>query len=79
MREFRVIAMKVVGISSIGTTCAIGLFMTPDGEPLFLQAKEAQASVLERIVPPPGSVCHQGLRVVQGQRAMQAVSDIFLG
>jgi Uncharacterized protein conserved in bacteria (DUF2252) len=60
----RDIAMKVVGIGSVGTDCAVGLFMTPDNEPLFLQAKEAQASVLERIVPPPQGLHHQGLRVV---------------
>ena len=75
----RDIAMKVVGIGSVGTDCAIGLFMTPDNEPLFLQAKEAQASALERIVPAPHGIRHQGLRVAEGQRAMQAASDIFLG
>jgi uncharacterized protein (DUF2252 family) len=75
----RDIAMKVVGIGSVGTDCAIGLFMTSDNEPLFLQAKEAQASVLERIVPSPQGLRHQGFRVVKGQRAMQAASDIFLG
>jgi uncharacterized protein (DUF2252 family) len=53
--------------------------MTADGEPLFLQIKQAWASVLEKIAPPPPSITHQGRRVADGQRAMQAASDIFLG
>src|SRR5208337_2505287 len=57
----------------------IGLFMTADNEPLFLQVKQAWASVLEKIAAPPPSLTHQGCRVVEGQRAMQAASDIFLG
>jgi uncharacterized protein (DUF2252 family) len=73
------IAFKVVGVGSVGTFCAIGLFMTADGEPLFLQAKQALASVLEKIAAPPPGLSHQGCRVVEGQRAMQAASDIFLG
>jgi uncharacterized protein (DUF2252 family) len=73
------IAFKVVGVGSVGTFCAIGLFMTADGEPLFLQVKEAQASVLERIGGPTNSIVHQGQRVVEGQRVMQAASDIFQG
>jgi uncharacterized protein (DUF2252 family) len=73
------IAFKVVGVGSVGTFCAIGLFMTADGEPLFLQIKQAWASVLEKIAPPPPSITHQGRRVADGQRAMQAASDIFLG
>ena len=73
------IAFKVVGVGSVGTFCAIGLFMTADGEPLFLQVKEAQASVLERIGGPTNSIVHQRQRVVEGQRVMQAASDIFLG
>jgi uncharacterized protein (DUF2252 family) len=73
------IAFKVVGVGSVGTFCAIGLFMTADGEPLFLQVKQGLASVLEKIVPPPRSLVHQGCRVAEGQRAMQAASDIFLG
>jgi uncharacterized protein (DUF2252 family) len=73
------IAFKVVGVGSVGTFCAVGLFMTADGEPLFLQVKQALASVLEKIAAPPPGLVHQGCRVVEGQRAMQAASDIFLG
>lgn len=73
------IAFKVVGIGSVGTFCAIGLFMTADGEPLFLQVKQALVSVLEKLVPRPEARCNEGERVVEGQRAMQAASDIFLG
>ena len=69
---------KVVGIGSVGTFCAIGLFSTADGEPLLLQIKEAQASVLE---PFAGASIEAtaGERVVVGQRVMQAASDLFLG
>ncbi len=73
------IAFKVVGVGSVGTFCAVGLFMTADGEALFLQVKQALASVLEKIAAPPPGLVHQGSRVVEGQRAMQAASDIFLG
>jgi uncharacterized protein (DUF2252 family) len=73
------LAMKVVGVGSVGTFCAVGLFMTADKEPLFLQVKQAQASVLEKIVAPPTGLHEQGRRVVDGQRAMQAASDLFLG
>jgi uncharacterized protein (DUF2252 family) len=73
------IAFKVVGVGSVGTFCAIGLFMTADNEPLFLQVKQALASVLEKIAAPPVDLNHQGCRVADGQRAMQAASDIFLG
>jgi uncharacterized protein (DUF2252 family) len=73
------IAFKVVGVGSVGTFCAIGLFMTADGEPLFLQVKQALASVLEKIAAPPPDLIHQGRRVAEGQRMMQAASDIFLG
>jgi uncharacterized protein (DUF2252 family) len=74
------IAMKVVGVGSVGTFCAIGLFMTADQEPLFLQVKQALHSVLEKIVAPPKDLAAQGgRRVVEGQRALQAASDLFLG
>jgi uncharacterized protein (DUF2252 family) len=73
------IAFKVVGVGSVGTFCAIGLFMSADADHLFLQVKEAQVSVLEKIVGPPKGLDQQGCRVVEGQRAMQAASDIFLG
>jgi len=71
------VAFKVVGVGSVGTFCAVGLFMSGDGAPLFLQIKEAAKSVLERLGPK--FTGHQGRRVVEGQRVMQAASDIFLG
>jgi Uncharacterized protein conserved in bacteria (DUF2252) len=71
------IAIKVVGVGSVGTFCAIGLFLSGDGAPLFLQIKEANKSVLERLGPKRQG--HQGQRVVEGQRIMQAASDVFLG
>ncbi len=73
------VAFKVVGVGSVGTFCAIGLFVTGDAEPLFLQIKEARSSVLERLAKPAVPVEHEGRRVVEGQRIMQAASDIFLG
>jgi len=71
-------AMKVVGVGSVGTFCGIVLLMSGNGDPLFLQFKEARQSVLEPYcgASPFG---HAGERVVAGQRAMQAASDIFLG
>ena len=71
------IAFKVVGVGSVGTFCAIGLYTCGDGTPLFLQIKEAGRSVLERLGPKFNG--HQGQRVVEGQRVMQAASDVFLG
>jgi uncharacterized protein (DUF2252 family) len=71
------VAFKVVGVGSVGTFCAIGLFLCGDGTPLFLQIKEANKSVLERLGWKFKG--HQGQRVVEGQRVMQAASDIFLG
>jgi hypothetical protein len=71
--------LKVVGVGSVGTRAWIMLMLGRDGDdPLFLQAKEAQASVLERFVGNSG-YDNAGERVVAGQRLMQAVSDIFLG
>lgn len=72
------VAIKVVGIGSVGRYCSIGLFMSSSNEPLFLQFKQAVSSVLE---PYAGKslYAHAGERVVQGQRLMQASSDIFLG
>ncbi|MEV6480783.1 DUF2252 domain-containing protein [Streptomyces sp. NPDC051576] len=73
------IARKVVGVGSVGTRCWILLLLGRDDEdPLFLQAKEADQSVL---APYAGASAHrtQGERVVSGQRLMQATSDIFLG
>ena len=72
------LAIKVVGVGSVGTYCALGLFMAADDDPIFLQVKEARRSVLE---PYAGKSLHKnhGERVVAGQRLMQAASDIFLG
>jgi uncharacterized protein (DUF2252 family) len=72
------LAFKVVGVGSVGTTCGVCLFMAADDDPLFLQVKEARASVLE---PYAGKSLHpnHGQRVVVGQRIMQAASDVFLG
>ncbi|HTZ27786.1 MAG TPA: DUF2252 domain-containing protein [Streptosporangiaceae bacterium] len=77
--EFCDLARKVVGVGSVGTRCWIALMLGRDGaDPLFLQVKEAEASVLGRFVG--GSrYTNQGQRVVAGQRLMQATSDIFLG
>jgi uncharacterized protein (DUF2252 family) len=73
------IALKVVGVGSVGTACYVLLLEGRDrGDPLFLQAKEANASVLEPHLH-PSRYSHHGERVVQGQRRIQAQSDIFLG
>jgi uncharacterized protein (DUF2252 family) len=73
------LARKVVGVGSVGTRAWIGLLVGRDGgDPLFLQMKEAQASVLERFLG-TSRFRNQGQRVVAGQRLMQAASDIFLG
>ena len=71
-------ALKVVGVGSVGTRCWIALLMSASNSPLFLQFKQANASVLE---PYAGKSTyeHSGQRVVVGQRLMQAASDIFLG
>lgn len=72
-------ARKVVGVGSVGTRAWILLLLGRDGQdPLFLQAKEAQESVLERFVG-KSQYANHGQRVVAGQRLMQAASDIFLG
>ncbi len=72
------VAFKVVGIGSVGTFCAVGLFTDPDGHPLMLQLKQAQDSVLAPFAG-PSQFANQGERVVVGQRMLQAASDIFLG
>jgi uncharacterized protein (DUF2252 family) len=72
-------AYKMVGVGSVGTRCYIHLLLGRDhNDPLFLQAKEAQESVLERFVG-KSTYPHHGQRVVMGQRLMQAATDIFLG
>jgi uncharacterized protein (DUF2252 family) len=76
--HFADLAFKVVGVGSVGTSCTVCLFMAADDDPLFLQVKEARASVLE---PYAGKSLHanHGQRVVVGQRIMQAATDVFLG
>jgi len=72
------IAIKVVGVSSVGTRCSVMLMMAGEKDPLFLQIKEAQRSVLE---PYAGrsTYANHGQRVVAGQRRLQTASDLFLG
>jgi uncharacterized protein (DUF2252 family) len=73
------LARKVVGVGSVGTRCWLALFVGRDNnDPLFLQVKEAEHSVLERFLEPT-EFEEQGQRVVEGQRLMQSSSDIFLG
>ena len=73
------VARKVVGVGSVGTLAWIVLMEGVDnGDPLFLQVKQAQPSVLKAYVDGP-SIEHEGQRVVHGQRLLQATSDIFLG
>ena len=73
------VARKVVGVGSVGTRAFIVLLQGRDRQdPLFLQVKEATASVLEDHLP-KSRYTQPGERVVQGQRMMQAASDIFLG
>jgi uncharacterized protein (DUF2252 family) len=92
VNQYRVIdlAHKVVGVGSVGTRCWIALLVGRDhGDPLFLQVKQAGPSVLSEYLAAPGAgpadsgnaaaPDNGGRRVVQGQRLMQAASDIFLG
>ncbi len=81
IEEFRYVhaARKVVGVGSVGTRCYILLLVgRNDRDPLILQVKEAQDSVLERFLG-KSQYSHHGQRVVAGQRLMQAAGDIFLG
>jgi uncharacterized protein (DUF2252 family) len=71
-------ALKVVGVGSVGTLCAVALMMAAEDDPLFLQIKEAGPSVLETLVG-KSTYAHHGERVVVGQHLMQAASDVFLG
>ncbi len=76
--KFVDMARKVVGVGSVGTRAWVFLLVGRDGaDPLVLQAKEAQASVLEPYIGPSEFASH-GERVVRGQRISQATSDIFL-
>lgn len=72
------VAIKVVGVGSVGTYCAVMLLMAGESDPLFLQVKQARRSVLE---PYAGATrfANHGQRVVNGIRLMQSASDIFLG
>jgi uncharacterized protein (DUF2252 family) len=72
------VALKVVGVGSVGTRCFVVLLLAAPDDPLFLQIKEARRSVLERYTG-HAPVPHNGQRVVIGQRLMQSASDIFLG
>jgi uncharacterized protein (DUF2252 family) len=72
------VALKVVGVGSVGTRCYVVLLLNDDKEPIFIQVKEARQSVLEPYIK-PSLYNHHGERIVQGQRLMQSASDIFLG
>ena len=81
LNQYRYVALarKVVGVGSVGTRCWVALFMGEDpNDVLFLQVKEAEESVLEPFTS-KSTVENHGQRVVEGQRLMQASSDIFLG
>ena len=74
------VARKVVGVGSVGTRCWVILLKgIDDGDPLFLQVKEAQASVLQPHAPHAAPIDNEGHRVVAGQRLIQGSPDIFLG
>ncbi len=72
------VARKVVGVGSVGTRCLMALFEAGDGTPLFLQLKQATSSVLEAHLG-ASHFEHAGQRVVEGQRLIQATSDVLLG
>ena len=76
--ELRDVAIKVVGVGSVGTSCWVFLFMASEGDPLFLQVKEARPSVLEAYAG-KSVFSNRGQRVVDGYRRMQPASDMFLG
>lgn len=71
-------AIKVVGVGSVGTVCAVALLMAGDNDPLFLQVKQAGPSVLERFAG-KSTYSNHGQRVVVGSQLMQFASDVFLG
>ncbi|MBP5946369.1 MULTISPECIES: DUF2252 domain-containing protein [unclassified Pseudomonas] len=73
------LAFKVVGVGSVGMRCLVVLLTDDQQFPLFLQFKEARRSVLADYVKSKSRVRHEGQRVVEGQRLMQAASDLFLG
>jgi uncharacterized protein (DUF2252 family) len=76
--EIRDVAIKVVGIGSVGTVCWVLLLTATDGDPLSLQVKEARPSVLEAYAG-ASQFSNHGQRIVNGYRLMQPASDIFLG
>ncbi len=76
--ELKDIAIKVVGVGSVGTFCAVMLLMASERDPLFLQVKEARSSVLEAYAG-KSIYRNHGQRVVNGYRLMQSASDMFLG
>jgi uncharacterized protein (DUF2252 family) len=89
LSHFRVtdVALRVVGVGSVGTRCYLVILVGPNGTPLILQIKEATRSVLEQYGgwPQPATLTEsvaangQGVRVTDGQQILQAVSDVFLG
>jgi len=76
--EIKDVAIKVVGVGSVGNLCLVYLFMAGDDDPLFLQVKEAGPSVLEPFAGASAFPNH-GQRIVDGYRLMQPSSDMFLG
>src|ERR1700729_1951341 len=73
------VAFKAVGVGSVGTICVVGLFLTGDGDPLFLQVKQAQRSVLERLSEKLAYQGPQGTRRDEGQETQQAATLCLLG
>lgn len=76
--EIQDLVFKVVGVGSVGTRCLVMLLVDHHDKPLFLQIKEARRSVISQYFKSP-AFKHEGARVVQGQRLLQAASDLFLG
>lgn len=71
------VALRVVGVGSVGTVCAVALLEDVDREPVILQMKEARPSVLAPLLS--NTPVHEGERIVHGQQLLQSASDIFLG
>ena len=76
--KFMDVAVKVVGVGSVGTVCGVMLMMASENDPLFLQVKQARPSVLEAYAGKSAYANH-GQRVVIGYQLMQSASDLFLG
>jgi uncharacterized protein (DUF2252 family) len=77
--RFEDVAIKIVGVGSVGTRCFVALFTSEDRHPLLLQVKEANDSVMAPYLGRKAGEEHNGKRVVVGQHLMQPASDIFLG